>query len=92
MTYVHDGFWIQCMGIFDPESATIKGEWTITPSSSRLKLTPGKESLVEPGGHFIFSRTPTTAACFKYLDEAFQKNPAKARWSFACKAVLNGVL
>lgn len=91
VTYVTDGYWIRCIGIFDSASMTIKGEWFTTADDTGLKPTPGTPNTVEPRGRFTFSRTPAAVARFKYSDEAFAENAPKARWSFACNAILEDV-
>ncbi|KAG6906642.1 hypothetical protein DXG01_012817 [Tephrocybe rancida] len=87
MSY-EDGYWIRCVGDLDPSTATIMGDWFSTDFTGEPKSTPGSDSNNRCDGSFQFFRTPATLVRFRYSQEAFQNNNARARWAFACAAVL----
>ncbi|KAG6828060.1 hypothetical protein H0H92_009489 [Tricholoma furcatifolium] len=89
--------WIRCLGVFDPISSTITGEWhsntrtgTLEPPPAILnckpEYDPSKGDRI--GGTFQFSRTPASLIRFRYSPEAFAQNAPKARWDFARASIL----
>ncbi|KAH8830312.1 hypothetical protein DL96DRAFT_1707144 [Flagelloscypha sp. PMI_526] len=44
-----------------------------------------------PGQVFYFTRTPPSVMMYRYSAEEFEKNPARARWRFACDAICHQV-
>ncbi|KAF5372882.1 hypothetical protein D9758_001516 [Tetrapyrgos nigripes] len=58
-------------------------------SSSQHVATPS--TLHKTTRTFVFTRSPAVAWRFRYSDAQYTDNPARARWKFACAAVLDGV-
>ncbi|TFK67035.1 hypothetical protein BDN72DRAFT_915436, partial [Pluteus cervinus] len=68
-----------CQGKFDPNRQRIEGSW-------RKDFEEARDSTST-----LFSRTPSHLNQFRYDPIDFQTNPARARWAFACEAILHEV-
>ncbi|TFK63867.1 hypothetical protein BDN72DRAFT_298933 [Pluteus cervinus] len=74
---VDNGWVISCDGVFDHSRQRIEGRW--------------EQYFGYLTGPILFTRTPTRLQKFWVNPREFSRNPARARWTFACKAVLHEV-
>ncbi|KAF8069331.1 hypothetical protein FPV67DRAFT_1492030 [Lyophyllum atratum] len=86
-----DGYWLRCQGTLNTTAGTISGGWYCPDYASELKPIPGSDAADRQDGNFQLSRTPAPLVRFRYSQAAFAENPVRARWFFACAAVLRGV-
>ncbi|TFK64974.1 hypothetical protein BDN72DRAFT_962869 [Pluteus cervinus] len=77
-----------CEGKFDPIRQRIEGWWTVS-SESDSDTAPFNGGVHDQT--ILFLRTPSRLHRFLYSPNDFAKNPARARWTFACNAIMHEV-
>ncbi|EKM75603.1 hypothetical protein AGABI1DRAFT_64395 [Agaricus bisporus var. burnettii JB137-S8] len=79
LTDDEDGIQRSCYGQLDATTGVIVARWT----DRREKEDPENIAYHE----FILTRTPPSLTRYRYTDDAFAEDAARARWSFASAAV-----
>ncbi|KAG6907675.1 hypothetical protein DXG01_007825 [Tephrocybe rancida] len=85
------GDWHSCGSEY--EKRPTPGSWDMTfftdePDSEEIQLDYDPDEGDRSRGTFRLSRTPASLVRFRYSSAALDQSPAKARWDFACSAVL----